>query len=449
MDPQLATQLEPYHEQAVKIAVSLGVGLLVGLEREWAQKEVGVRTFAIVTLTGTLGVMLGPAVVVAAMIGVFLLLTFLNGQTMLKDRSLELTTSAALIASVVLGAIIGDGHYFTAATAAILVTMLLAWKVELAKFADALLPEEIRGAVLLGLLSFVIYPLLPDRYVDPWNLVNPRQAWVTVVVIAGIGFLNYVLLRLYSTRGLYYAALLGGLVNSTAAVAELSATLRQREEGLFGGAVAVLLLTNVAMFLRNVVLLGIFAPAAVKTAALPLAVMAAVAIGFTYLSRDPGSRHTTKLGLSSPVSLMRVLKFGGLFLLLSAVGTLAQRQFGWAGFLLVSIIGGMISSASTTATAASLVAAHLVAVQAAAAFAAAHPGVPLMINPSDIGVTPVIGGVATVLTSIASATVNMPLVYQQTGQRPLTARLAVLTALIVGAGLTVLVIGLLVQHRAA
>ena len=445
MDPQLASQFVPYHDIAVKIAVSLGVGLLVGLEREWAQKEVGVRTFAIVTLTGTLAVMISPAVVVASMIGVFLLLTFLNGQSMLKDRSLELTTSAALITMVLLGALIGDGHYFTAATAAILVTMLLAWKVELAKFADALLPEEIRGAVLLGLLTFVIYPLLPDRYVDPWSLVNPRQAWVTVVVIAGIGFLNYVLLRLYSTRGLYYAALLGGLVNSTAAVAELSATLRQREEGLFGGAVAVLLLTNVAMFLRNVVLLGIFAPAAVKTAALPLAVMAAAAIGFTYLSREPGSKNPTKLGISSPVSLVRVLKFGGLFLLLSAVGTMAQRQFGSVGFLFVAIIGGMISSASTTATAASLVAAHMAAVQ----WAALHPGVTPVIDPAYIGITPEIGGVATVLTSIASAMVNMPLVYQQTQQRLLTRRLAILTAAIVGAGLTVLLIGILVQRPGA
>jgi uncharacterized membrane protein (DUF4010 family) len=409
----------PYRDVVTKIAVSVGVGLLVGLEREWANKEVGVRTFSITALTGTLAWMLGPPFAIAAMVGVLLLVVLLNSQTMLKDRSLELTTSAALMVMVLLGALVGADHYFTAASAAIGVTMLLAWKEELAKFADALTPDEIRGAVLLGLLSFVIYPLLPDRYVDPYDLFNPRQIWVTAVVIAGIGFANYVLLRLYSTRGLYYAALLGGLVNSTAAVAELSNSIRDQDEGTWAGGVAVLLLTNVAMFLRNVVILGIFAK-------MPLAAMAVLAGVFTWFSRDRSGTPVGPMKLSSPVSLKRVLKFAAVFAMLAATGTLAQRQFHDAGFLVVAIAGGLISSASTTATAASLVAAHA-------------------IN-SKLGVTPQVGGIATVLTSIASAAVNIPLVYQQTRRPLLTRRLAFTTGAIAAAGLAVLMVDVWVQH---
>ena len=184
----------------------------------------------------------------------------------------------------------------------------------------------------------------------------------------------------------------------------------------------MLLLTNVAMFLRNVVILGIFAPPAVATAILPLGSMATLALVFTYLSRDRNGTQTAPLRLSSPVSLKRVLKFGALFLLLSATGTVAERQFHTAGFLFVAVAGGLISSASTTATAASLVAAHL-------------------LNPS-LGVTPEVGGIATVLTSISSAMVNMPLVYQQTRQRGLTRKLAITTGVIAGAGLAVLVAGI-------
>jgi uncharacterized membrane protein (DUF4010 family) len=426
----------------MKIAVSLGTGLLVGLEREWAQKEVGVRTFAITALTGTLAWMLGPEFVIAAMVGVLMLVGLLNGQSMLKDRSLELTTSAALMVMILLGALVGADHYFTAAAAAILITMLLAWKVELAKFVDALTPDEIRGAVLLGLLSFVIYPLLPDRFVDPYDLINPRQAWVTVVVIAGIGFANYVLLRLYSTKGLYYAALLGGLVNSTAAVAELSGSIRDQEDTVLGGGIAVLLLTNVAMFLRNVVILGIFARQAVPTALMPLAAMAVLAGGFTYASRDRSGTPVQPMKLSSPVSLKRVMKFAFLFVFLAAAGTLAQRTFGQYGFLAVSVAGGLVSSASTTATAASLVAIHLAAVQAAAL----HPGIPPAIDPSLVGITPVIGGVATVLTSIASAAVNIPLVYQQTRRPLLARRLAFTTGAIAAAGLAVLCVDVWVRR---
>ena len=149
-----------------------------------------------------------------------------------------------------LGALIGQGHYFTAIASAIVMTMLLAWKEGLSRFAGDLQPEEIRSAVLLGLLTFVIYPLLPDRFIDPLDLLNPQQSWLIVVVIAGLGFANYVMLRLYGTRGTYNAAFLGGLVNSTAAATELSGLFRGMHDST-SLAVAVVMVTSVAMFLRK------------------------------------------------------------------------------------------------------------------------------------------------------------------------------------------------------
>ena len=405
----------PYHDVVVKIALALGIGLVVGLEREWAHKQVGARTFAITTLLGTLTTLLARELLIAALVAVVLLVALLNVHSLLNEQSLEMTTSAALLLMVVLGALIGEEHYFTAAAATILVTMLLAWKIELTRFADALLSQEIRSALLLGLMSFVIYPLLPDRFVDPWRLINPRQAWVTVVVIAGIGFLNYVLLRLYSMQGLYYAALLGGLVNSTAAVVELSAALKGVESSSTNRAVAVILLTNVAMFLRNLIILAIFAWSAVPTAFPPLALMALLTILFAWWPKDRGEMPTQQLRLSSPVSLRRVLEFGALFLLLAASGSLAQRHLGDWGFLVVSAVGGLISSASTTATAAFLVGAGKIAPETA--------------------------GFATVLTSMTSALVNMPLVYQQTRQRRMTRRLAFISVAIVVVGLCALGLG--------
>jgi uncharacterized membrane protein (DUF4010 family) len=192
----------PYDEVSIKIILALGIGLVVGLEREWAHKEVEARTFAITTLLGGLASLMAREFVIAALIGTFLFVLLLNVHSLFKDRSLEMTTSAALIVMLILGALIGEGHYFTAAASTILMTMLLAWKVELVRFADALLVHEIRGAVLLALVSVVVYPLLPDRFVDPWALVNPRQAWVTVISIAGIGFLNYVFAAALSYAGL-------------------------------------------------------------------------------------------------------------------------------------------------------------------------------------------------------------------------------------------------------
>ena len=74
---------------------------------------------------------------------------------------------------------------------------------------------------------------------------------LTVIVIAGIGFVNYVLLKIYGTRGLYVSGFLGGFVNSSAAALELARPVSAYGTSP-GLAVAALLLTLVAMFLAGI-----------------------------------------------------------------------------------------------------------------------------------------------------------------------------------------------------
>jgi uncharacterized membrane protein (DUF4010 family) len=323
---------------AIKIAIALAVGMLVGFERESANKDVGIRTFGLTALLGALSVLISPAYGLAAMLGVIVLVVFLNARSMMGNQSLEITTSAALLVTFSLGVLVGLGHTFTPVAAAILMTLLLALKVELRKFAGGVSMEELRGAVLLGLIGLVIYPILPDRFIDRWELVNPRQSWITVIVIASIAFINYVLLRLYSTRGLYWTAILGGLVNSRAAVAELMAV------GTGTRTTAVVLLVTIAMFMRNIVLLAVFAPRALLTAVGPIFAMACIALLFG--TGRPADQPGRELRLGSPVSLRRVVAYGLLFIAIEVVGTLAQRAFGNIGFLVASGISGIASSAS-------------------------------------------------------------------------------------------------------
>ena len=97
----------PPVEVAIKLAISLAVGTLVGLEREWAQKDVGVRTFAITSMAGMLAALLGRQFSIAVLIGVLLLVVCINLRVLLVNRSLEITTSAALIAVTVIGILTG------------------------------------------------------------------------------------------------------------------------------------------------------------------------------------------------------------------------------------------------------------------------------------------------------------------------------------------------------
>jgi len=403
----------PPSEVAAKIAVSLGIGLLVGIEREWSNKDLGIRTFALTALLGTIAALFAPSMAIMSLAGVFLIIAFANARSLLVDRSLEATTSAALLAIFVLGALIGQGHLFTPVAAAILMTMLLAWKVELNRFAGGLQPEEIRSAVLLGLLGLVVYPILPDRFIDRWELVNPRQVWITVIVIAGIGFVNYVLLKVYGTRGLYVSGFLGGFVNSSAAAVELARPLGAGGTG-FGVAVAALLLTIVAMFARNLLILALFSPSAVLTAAGPLVAMSVVALIFVRRARTDIGEVPTEIHLESPVSLKLVLSFATLFLLIQIISTLGERYLGKFGFLGVSVIGGLVSSASTSAAAANMVGHG----QMQAALA----------------------GEGVVLASVASALVNLPIIHRNAKNPSLSRRLTVLTVALSVLGIVALVL---------
>lgn len=410
----------PPSEVAAKIAVSLGIGLLVGIEREWSNKDLGARTFALTSLLGTLAVLFAPSMTIVSFVGILLIVGFANARSLLVDRSLEATTSAALLVIFVLGALAGQGHLFTPVAAAILTTMLLAWKVELHRFAGGLQPAEIRSAVLLGLLGLVIYPLLPNRFVDRWQLINPQQAWITVIVIAGIGFVNYVLLKIYGTRGTYLSGFLGGFVNSSAAAVELAKPLGTG--GVSPGmAVAALLLTIVAMFARNLLILALFSPSAVAAAAGPLLAMTVVALIFVRRAKMQSGETAAEIRLESPVSLKRVMTFGVLFLLIQIVSTLGERYLGKFGFLGISILGGLVSSASTSAAAAN------------------------MVGHGQVQVT--LAGEGVVLASVASALVNLPIIQRNANNPALARRLTVITALLSVVGIIVLVVQELLIFR--
>src|SRR5271156_5440795 len=398
---------------AVQLAASLCSGMLVGIEREWANKEFGLRSFAFVSMLGMLAAHLPTAIACIAFAGVLVLIAAADVRNVLAARQLELTTSIAVLVVFAAGYLVGSGHVFTPVASAIVVTMLLTWKLELRKFAGGLTLEEIRSAVLLGLLGFVIYPVIPDRFVDPWQLINPRAAWVIVIVIAGIGFVNYVLLKLYGTRGLYLSAFLGGLVNSTAAAAELAKPLGAGVTSS-GVAVAALLLTIVAMFARNLFILAIFSPAAITTAAGPLIVMALVALVLVRRSRARAGDATSEIQLQSPVSIAHVLNFAGLFLLIQVVSTLGERHLGKFGFLGISVLGGLVSSASTTAAAANMV-----------AHGQLQPG---------------LAGTGVVLASLASALVNLPIIQRQAKNPALFRKLAAFTIALAVLGIAVLLL---------
>ncbi|HTN54329.1 MAG TPA: DUF4010 domain-containing protein [Anaeromyxobacter sp.] len=409
----------PPLETLLRLSLALAVGLFVGLEREWRGKEAGLRTFGIVALVGGVGGLLGTPYAVAALLLVGVLLAFLNLQSLRAGEGTELTTSAALVLTAFLGVLCGLGHVVTPSALAVVAAGLLAWKERLAGFSHRITAPELRSAILLAILTFAIYPLLPERPVDPWQLLAPRAAWLTVILIAAIGFVNYLLWKAYGARGVELTGFLGGLVNSTVTVAELAQRSRGAGPELQAGAFRGILLSTGAMALRNAVLLGVLSASALAASVLPLALilLASAAFGLILRPAAEGGEPTPSLPLESPFSLPVALRYGLVFLALEAVGTLAQRGLGQAGFYAVSVTGGLVSSASAVAAAANLA--------------------------SRGEIAPRVAGVGAIAASLASALVNVVIVARVAGWAPLTRRVSATIAMVLLLGAA----GALIQAR--
>ena len=398
--------------------MALSVGLFVGLERERRGKEAGLRTFGFAALMGGLGGLLGESYALLSLTLLGVLIIFLNLQTLRSEKGTELTTSAALLVTGFTGVLCGQGHTLTPVAVGVLTAALLAWKQPLSGFTLGLSEAELRSAILLAILAFVIYPALPEGSVDPWGAVEPRAAWITVILIAGIGFVNYILWKIYGAHGIELGGFLGGLVNSSVAVSELSARVRETAGQIIDVAYRSILLATAAMLLRNTLLLAILAPGALLPAALPLLLMLAACGLLTVFQRKTKRVKETPqaplIKLESPFSLKSALTFGLFFLALQVAGVMAQRFLGQSGVYAVSFFGGLFSSSSAVAAAAALY--------------------------TKGTISGGVAGVGAVIASLASVLVNFPLVLQAREDK-LTKRFIWVIGIILLLG----VIGVLIQ----
>jgi uncharacterized membrane protein (DUF4010 family) len=388
-------------EGLYRLTLALGVGLFVGLEREWRGKEAGIRTFGFVGLLGGMSGLLGEGYALVCLLLTGLLVLVLNWQSLRENRGAELTTSAALLVTALCGVLCGQGGTVMPMAVGVVTAGLLSSKETLAVFSRKMTAVELRAEIQLAILTFAVYPILPTHAVDPWGLVEPRAAWMTVILIAAIGFVNYVLWKIYAERGTEITGFLGGLVNSTVAVTELSNRLREGG-GVDEYAYRGVLLATAAMALRNAFLLAILDFRTFVAALAPLLLILLPCVWGVWHSKrgalpEQGGDGPV-LPLQTPFSLGAALKFGLIFLVMQLLAGLAQDSLGRYGFYAVSFAGGLVSSASAVASAAVLV---------------VH---------GKISATT--GGIGAVLASLASAATNLILAAKLSGRRSLAWRLA-------------------------
>jgi len=176
------------------LAVALGLGLLVGVERERRRADdghdvAGVRTFALIALAGAIAERIGGIGI--ALGGAFVVLAALAGYRASRGRDPGLTTETAMLLVFLLG-VLAMRELVLAAGLGVAVTLLLAMKTRAHHFVHQVLTDqELHDALLLAAAATVVLPLLPDRAIDPWAVLNPRKLWLLAVIVMAISALGH------------------------------------------------------------------------------------------------------------------------------------------------------------------------------------------------------------------------------------------------------------------
>lgn len=332
----------------IGLAVALGIGLLMGAERErrkgvGIQRAVaGIRTFAVVAVLGAVCASVDLRLLVAALLA----LTGLLAVAYARDRSDDpgLTTETALIACLVLGGMAVE-HPGLAAATGVAVTGLLASRDWLHRFVSGVLTAaELNNLLVLAAATLMVLPLIPDRAMGPFGAIQPHTIWIIVILVMAIGAAAHVLLRwLGSGLALPLAGLLSGFVSSAATIGVMGARARSLPDQR-SRSVAAAVLSTVATFVQMSVVLAVADLHVLRQLAVPLVAggtaAALVALLVLWRTRDAADGRTVEAGAAA-FSLKGALVLGATIALVQLVAAALRAWLGEGGLLLTAAVAGL------------------------------------------------------------------------------------------------------------
>ena len=336
-----------------RLAIALGIGLIVGLERGWktrdqhaGQRLAGVRTFSLAALLGgALAAIATPDryVVLAAgalVVGALVIAGYLI--SVRETRDFGMTTELALLTTFSLGAVAVLGAPFEAVAAAVVMSLLLGFKSEFHSAIEKLERHELIATLQLLAIAIVLVPLLPDRELGPWQALNPRVIGLLVLLIAGLSYLGYFAVRLLGPRvGLLLTAVLGGLTSSTAVTVAYArrARLANTSHALLGVGIALAAATMAPRLAVEIATVNRALLADLWPTLAAVAVVPALG-GIVVLLRHARGGDAT-IELENPLQLKTALVFGVLLSVLFVASEGLQHWLGETGLYAMAAITGI------------------------------------------------------------------------------------------------------------
>jgi uncharacterized membrane protein (DUF4010 family) len=337
-----------------RLALALAIGLLIGLERGWRERDAqsgsrtaGIRTYTLIAVLGGMWAamtpLLGPAPLSAAAFAFAIAFTLFQWRETTAKGGFSITGTIAGFIAFALGAYAVLGEQAIAAGVGVVVVGVLAARKPMHEFIRQLTWPELRSAILLLGMTFVLLPLLPNRTLDPWDAFNPHELWLITVVLAVIGFAGYAAVRIFGERaGLLVSSFAGALVSSTTVTvnnARVAAKSNPGKYPLLALSICIAWITSIsrmaalAIGINGALLEPLLAPV--------LAANAVLAIGtlLFYLRSAPDGARTEPL-FRNPLDLPFVLSLGALIAVIAVATKIASEGFGGTGLLAVALLSG-------------------------------------------------------------------------------------------------------------
>lgn len=352
----------------VGLLAAVGIGLLIGLERGWRQRNehaggriAGIRTHALLGLGGGLCGLLAAKVSVwfglAGAIGLIGALVLAHRARLAEpDDNVSATNAVVGILTVLLGIAINSGFLREGIVVGGVMTLILAMREKLHGWLRTLSAQDVRAVAIYGAITLVILPLLPDRNIGPYDALNPRNLWLVVVFVTGLSFAGYwASKKVGDASGTIIAAAIGATYSSTAVTAELSRRLRTGKEDalpLFAGIAAA----TAMMPIRVSVLVAVLLPQVFGPFLMMVGPAIAVAILFAVLLfwRARGGKGEGVSSTKNPFDFWPAVGFAALVGAIIIASHWTIEQFGDRGVSILIGVTGLYDVDAAIVTASNL-----------------------------------------------------------------------------------------------
>jgi uncharacterized membrane protein (DUF4010 family) len=338
------------------LILSASLGALIGMIRQWGEQQypnkgddhfAGLRTFVLWSLIGYTAALISatyaPYCFIAAVIMVGLHLV-LHGISSEDKNSIGFTTAAAAILTLFLGGLVYWNHLLLAVMLAALTMLILGLKQKSHYWTSRFTPEDIRSTLQFAAVTGVVLPLVPNQGYGPYEAINPYSLWLMVVLISGLGFIGYLLIRILGTRsGVVLTGLVGGLASSTATTLAFSRESKVYPELSAGFALAIVMACTI-MLARVIIILGFIFPQFIASLWLPFLILACPGLLYALtvgLLSKKGIKNTEIPNLKNPLGLSIAIKFGLIYGIISILVKIFCNSDLSDGLIALSFVSGL------------------------------------------------------------------------------------------------------------